>query len=94
MQDRFRFRCWDKEIKKMYYDIQNMSGYLDLNIMDNIGFYDNFGILLQESDEDYIIMQCIGLKDIIKIITLFHLVKQLKIVISNNSNALKKKTRS
>lgn len=51
MNDRFRFRVWDKNKKFMIYDAESDFRYVD-----------RFGDFLQYP-EDYEIMQCTGLKD-------------------------------
>ena len=68
--DRFRFRAWDKQPKKMYYDVQDLQGFLglDAKIDKNIGMYDTFGQLLSEplnfsNESMFEIMQCTGIRD-------------------------------
>lgn len=54
MKDRFRFRAWNKQEKKYYYDVEQT--YDCRKIM-----HDSFGELLE--DEDFIVEQCTGVKD-------------------------------
>ncbi|GAG80571.1 unnamed protein product [marine sediment metagenome] len=58
MEDRFRFRAWYKPENTMHYKAEDTYDYMtgDPTIMN-----DNFGALL--IDNDYIVMQCVGLKD-------------------------------
>jgi uncharacterized phage protein (TIGR01671 family) len=55
-RDRFRFRAWNKEEKKYYYDAEKTYDYLINGIMS-----ESFGVLLE--DDRYIIEQCTGIKD-------------------------------
>lgn len=59
MNDRFIFRAWDNEEKKMFFEVQNAH--------DNIGRLtvpvDSFGELLRNEEKRFIVMQCTGLKD-------------------------------
>lgn len=64
MQDRFRFRVWNKKIKKMY-DVKSMS-YIDgaikrIEVQGDIGIaiFDEYG----KHIDNCILMQCTGLKD-------------------------------
>lgn len=59
MKDRFRFRAWNKEEKKMYYDAQDTYDYMAGN---PIIFAGSFGCLLT-NDEEWEVEQCTGLKD-------------------------------
>jgi len=62
MEDRFKYRVWDKEEKKMYYNAERTyddgceGGYNASNIPRT-----NFGYVLD--DDNFIVMQCTGLKD-------------------------------
>lgn len=58
-KDRFKFRVWDKEEKKMYYDAQNTYDYMT---GEPIIFAESFGCLLN-NDEEWEVEQCTGLKD-------------------------------
>lgn len=68
MQDRFRFRAWNKENKEMIYNAEiaydgmnyNTSWQIGKNTND--GWVDCFGYYL-DYPEDYEVMQCTGLKD-------------------------------
>ena len=55
MNGRFKFRVWDRENKAMYYDIQDG---VDMTCGWCAKDFQSF-----LSDQDYIIMQCVGLKD-------------------------------
>lgn len=55
MQDRFRFRAWNKEEKEYYYDAEKTYDYLN-GIMS-----ESFGELLE--NDRYIVEQCTGIKD-------------------------------
>jgi uncharacterized phage protein (TIGR01671 family) len=55
MNDRFRFRAWDKEEKEYYYDAEQTHDYSN-GIMSG-----SFGELLE--DDRYIVEQCTGIKD-------------------------------
>ena len=59
MNDRFRFRAWNIEEKKMYYDAQNTYDYM---CGSPIIFAESFSCLLTNNDE-WIVEQCTGLKD-------------------------------
>lgn len=59
MNDRFKFRVWNKEEKKMYYDAQNTYDYMT---GEPIIFAESFGCLLN-NDEEWEVEQCTGLKD-------------------------------
>lgn len=59
MNDRFRFRAWNKEEKKMYYDAQDTYDYMTGN---PVIFAESFGCLLI-NDEEWEVEQCTGLKD-------------------------------
>jgi len=56
---RFKFRVWNKEEKKMYYDAQNTYDYMT---GEPIIFAESFGCLLN-NDEEWEVEQCTGLKD-------------------------------
>jgi hypothetical protein len=68
MQDRFRFRVWNKRNKEMIYNAEiaydgmnyNTSWQIGKNTND--GWVDCFGYYL-DYPEDYEVMQCTGLKD-------------------------------
>lgn len=55
MNDRFRFRVWDKEEKEYYYDAEKTYDYSN-GIMSG-----SFGELLE--DDRYIVEQCTGIRD-------------------------------
>lgn len=68
MQDRFKFRCWDKENKCMHYPTR----YSNFNIVNGVivkiesyltgnGVYRGKGVAYEF--DDAILMQCTGLKD-------------------------------
>lgn len=59
MNDRFRFRAWNKEEKNMYYDAQNTYDYMTGK---PIIFAESFSCLLT-NDEEWVVEQCTGLKD-------------------------------
>lgn len=59
MNDRFRFRAWNKEEKKMYYDAQDTYDYMAGK---PIIFAESFSCLLT-NDEEWEVEQCTGLKD-------------------------------
>lgn len=59
MKDRFRFRAWNKEEKKMYYDAQDTYDYMTGN---PVIFAESFGCLLS-NDEEWEVEQCTGLSD-------------------------------
>lgn len=59
MNDRFRFRAWNKEEKQMYYDAQDTYDYMTGN---PIIFAESFSCLLT-NDETWEVEQCTGLKD-------------------------------
>lgn len=56
MNDRFKFRCWDKENKKMYNDLTSCPNDIEVTSINDV---------FQEylNDEKNILMQCTGLKD-------------------------------
>lgn len=56
MNDRFRFRAWNKEEKEYYYNAEQTYDCLTNGIM-----HDNFGGVLE--DDNFIIEQCTGIKD-------------------------------
>ena len=58
MEDRFRFRAWNKKEKIMHYDAEQT---YDFMIGMPVICEESFGELLE--DKDYIVMQCTGLKD-------------------------------
>lgn len=58
MNDRFRFRAWDKEQKKMFY---NAEMTYDYGLVLDACEADSFGTVLE--DDNMIVMQCTGLKD-------------------------------
>lgn len=58
MNNRFKFRVWNKEEKQMYYDAENTYDYMTGN---PIIFAESFGCLL--TDNDWVVEQCTGLKD-------------------------------
>lgn len=58
-KDRFKFRVWNKEEKKMYYDAQNTYDYMT---GEPIIFAESFGCLLN-NNEEWEVEQCTGLKD-------------------------------
>ena len=57
--DRFRFRAWNKEEKRMYYDAQNTYDYMAGK---PTIFAESFSCLLT-NDEEWEVEQCTGLKD-------------------------------
>jgi len=64
MQNRFRFRVWNKKVKKMY-DVKSMS-YIDgvikrIEVQGDIGIaiFDEYG----KHIDNCVLMQCTGLKD-------------------------------
>ena len=59
MMDRFRFRAWNKEEKRMYYDAQNTYDYMAGK---PTIFAESFSCLLT-NDEEWEVEQCTGLKD-------------------------------
>ena len=59
MKDRFRFRAWNKEEKKMYYDAQDTYDYI---VGKPIIFAESFGCLLT-NDEEWDVEQCTGFSD-------------------------------
>lgn len=60
MNDRFRFRAWDKQDKELIYEAENT---YDCQIYNgNIIWHDNFAGLLDD-EERYTVEQCTGLKD-------------------------------
>ena len=56
MQDRLRFRAWNKECESYAYNIQDFGSFYP-----NPCWQDSFGDFLE--DDDWIIEQCTGLKD-------------------------------
>jgi len=58
MNDRFKFRAWDKEQNKMFYNAQMTYDY---PLVSDACEADSFGTVLE--DNNMIVMQCIGLKD-------------------------------
>lgn len=56
MNDRFRFRAWNKEEKEYYYNAEQTYDCLTNGIM-----HDNFGGVLD--DDNLIVEQCTGIKD-------------------------------
>ena len=56
MNDRFRFRAWNKEEKEYYYNAEQTYDCLTNGIM-----HDNFGGVLE--DDNFIVEQCTGIKD-------------------------------
>jgi uncharacterized phage protein (TIGR01671 family) len=58
MNDRFKFRAWDKEQKKMFYNAQMTYDY---SLVSDACEADSFGTVL--TDDNMIVMQCTGLKD-------------------------------
>ena len=69
MKDRFRFRVWNIEEKKMIYNAEiaydgmNYNTDWQLGNNQNDGWVDCFGYYLDYEPQDYEIMQCTGLKD-------------------------------
>ena len=66
MKDRFRFRVWNRRDKKMIYNAEDvydgfLSGFCENENNNNDGWISCFGEYLGK--EEYIIMQCTGLKD-------------------------------
>ena len=59
MNDRFRFRAWNKEDKQMYYDAQDTYDYMTGQ---PVIFAESFSCLLINEDT-WIVEQCTGLKD-------------------------------
>lgn len=59
MNNRFRFRAWNKEEKEMYYDAQDTYDYMTGN---PVIFAESFSCLLT-NDEEWEVEQCTGLKD-------------------------------
>lgn len=58
MDNRFRFRAWNKKEKKMYYQVEHTYDYMygKPTIMHSC-----FGDVI--SDDDYIVEQCTGIRD-------------------------------
>lgn len=59
MNDRFRFRAWNKEYKQLHYDAEDTYDCLNGKPYPIAASY--FGCLLY--NEDWIVEQCTGLKD-------------------------------
>lgn len=57
MQERFKFRAWNLEKGKMYYDVEDTYDGISNNGIE----HSNFSAVLE--DDEYIVMQCTGLKD-------------------------------
>lgn len=60
MNDRFRFRAWDKQDKELIYEAENTYDCQSYN--GHTIWHDNFACLLDD-EERYIVEQCTGLKD-------------------------------
>lgn len=60
MNDRFRFRAWDKQDKELIYEAENTYDCQSYN--GHIIWHDNFAGLLDD-EERYTVEQCTGLKD-------------------------------
>lgn len=62
MQDRFKFRAWDKKENKMIYDIESVE-VIHENFKDEKihAIPNGFGLFL--NDKNIIVMQCAGFKD-------------------------------
>lgn len=58
MDNRFKFRAWDKTQNKMYHDVEMTYDY---PCEPRGAEASSFGCVLM--DDDYIVMQCTGLKD-------------------------------
>ena len=58
MENRFRFRCWNKKEKTMHYDAEKTYDFMKGK---PVICEESFGELLE--NKDYIVMQCVGLKD-------------------------------
>ena len=58
MNDRFRFRAWQKDYQKMYYDVEMTYDY---PYEPRGAEQSSFGDVLE--NDDYVLMQCTGLKD-------------------------------
>lgn len=58
MQDRFKFRAWQKNYQKMYYDVEMTYDY---PCEPRGAEQSSFGDVLE--NDDYVLMQCTGLKD-------------------------------
>jgi len=60
MDNRYKFRVWDKVMNKMFYDTELDNG-------DKIAISLGYGIMLSDYDtykrSDFILMQCTGLED-------------------------------
>lgn len=59
MLDRYKFRAWNKEEKRMYYDAQDTYDYMTGQ---PIIPAERFAILL-EDEKEWIVEQCVGIKD-------------------------------
>lgn len=60
MNDRFRFRAWDKQDKELIYEAENTYDCQSYN--GHTIWHDNFACLLDD-EERYTVEQCTGLKD-------------------------------
>ena len=60
MNDRFRFRAWDKQDKELIYEAENTYDCQSYN--GHTIWHDNFACLLDDK-ERYTVEQCTGLKD-------------------------------
>lgn len=58
MQDRYRFRAWDKQEKKYIYDVEK-----GLNIVSQVGNIRVLSIAEIDNSKRYVLEQCSGLKD-------------------------------
>ena len=58
MNDRFKFRAWNKETKTMHYNAEQT---YDCMTGTPLIYKSSFGDVLE--DEDYIVEQCTGMKD-------------------------------
>jgi uncharacterized phage protein (TIGR01671 family) len=69
MQDRFKFRAWDKIKKIMYYPVslEDFFKFREAIIFDFFGdsweLVDSTALLISSKDEHSVLMQCTGLKD-------------------------------
>lgn len=59
MKDRFKFRVWDKKQKKLAYP--NDNAYHNMEMVNYLLFANNSN--LEWDIENYVLMQCTGLKD-------------------------------
>lgn len=59
MNDRFKFRAWNKEEKRMYYDAQDTYDYMTGQPVIPA---ESFAILL-EDEKEWQVEQCVGIKD-------------------------------